>query len=132
MKEVADKKYRKFDFADLDKKVPARVPAGSISAMELALKANPSDWYYKDKGNHDSMVYENLDHFNYYLVRGFAVIVSAGFGALGSDGFNFVGSDYERDASNPLWNGCMATGLPMRTGKVPSRRRQTGLMETWR
>lgn len=98
MKEVADKKYRKFDFADLDKKVPARVPAGSISAMELALKANPSDWYYKDKGNHDSMVYENLDHFNYYLVRGFAVIVSAGFGALGSDGFNFVGSDYERDA----------------------------------
>ena len=33
MKEVADKKYRKFDFADLDKKVPARVPAGSISAM---------------------------------------------------------------------------------------------------
>ena len=49
--------------------------------MELALKADPSDWYYPDKGNHNSMVYENLDNFNYYLVRGFAVIVSAGFGA---------------------------------------------------
>ncbi len=98
MKEVQDKEYRKFDFADLNKKVAPRVPSGSISAMDLALKSDPSDWYYKDKGSTDSMVYENLDNFNYYLVRGFAVIVSAGFGALGSDGFNYVGSDYERDA----------------------------------
>ena len=98
LKEVQDKVYRKFDFADLDKKVPARVPTGSISPMDLALKADPSDWYYPDNGNDGSMVYENLENFNYYLVRGFAVIASAGFGALGSDGFNFVGSDYERDA----------------------------------
>ena len=98
MKEVAEKEYRKFDFADLKKEVPARIPTGSISAMDLALKSNASDWYYKDKGNNDNMVYENLENFNYYLVRGFAVIISAGFGALGSDGFNFVGSEFERDA----------------------------------
>lgn len=98
MKEVASKEYRKFDFADLYKKVDPRVPAGSISAMDLSLKADPADWYYPDKGNNNSMVYENLDNFNYYLVRGFAVVVSAGFGALGSDGFNYVGSDFERDA----------------------------------
>lgn len=98
MKEVAEKEYRKFDLADLDKKAPARIPTGEISAMDLALKADPSDWYYPDKGNNNSMVYENLENFNYYLVRGFAVVVSAGFGALGSDGFNYVGSDYERDA----------------------------------
>ena len=98
MKEVAEKEYRKFDFEDLKKDVPPRVPTGSISPMDLALKSDPSDWYYKDKGSTDSMVYENLDNFNYYLVRGFAVVVSAGFGALGSDGFNYVGSDYERDA----------------------------------
>ena len=66
--------------------------------MDLALKADPADWYYPDKGNNNSMVYENLDNFKYYLVRGFAVVVSAGFGALGSDGFNYVGSEYERDA----------------------------------
>lgn len=98
MKEVAEKEYHKVDFADLDKEVPARVPTGCISAMDLAMKADPSDWYYADKGNDNNMVYENLDNFNYYLVRGFAVIASAGFGALGSDGFNYVGSDYERDA----------------------------------
>ena len=88
MKEVESKEYRKIDFADLDKEVPARIPEGMISAMDLALKADPADWYYPDKGNNNSMVYENLDNFNYYLVRGFAVVVSAGFGALGSDGFN--------------------------------------------
>lgn len=98
MKEVESKEYRKFDFADLDKEVPARIPEGTISARDLALKADPADWYYPDKGNNNSMVYENLDNFNYYLVRGFAVVVSAGFGALGSDGFNYVGSEYERDA----------------------------------
>lgn len=98
MKEVAEKAYRRFDFKELERVVPARVPTGTISAMELALKADPADWYYPDKGNHNSMVYENLDNFNYYLVRGFAVVLSAGFGSLGSDGFNYVGSDYERDA----------------------------------
>lgn len=98
MKEVESKEYRKIDFADLNKEVPARIPEGMISAMDLALKADPADWYYPDKGNNNSMVYENLDNFNYYLVRGFAVVVSAGFGALGSDGFNYVGSEYERDA----------------------------------
>ena len=98
MKEVESKEYRKIDFADLDKEVPARIREGRISAMDLALKADPADWYYPDKGNNNSMVYENLDNFNYYLVRGFAVVVSAGFGALGSDGFNYVGSEYERDA----------------------------------
>ena len=98
MKEVAEKEYHPVNFADLDKKVDAHVPQGCISAMDLSLKADPADWYYPDKGNNNSMVYENLDNFNYYLVRGFAVVVSAGFGALGSDGFNYVGSEYERDA----------------------------------
>ena len=98
MKEVASKEYRKFDFAYLYKKLDPRVPTGSISAMYISLKADPADWYYPDKGNNNSMVYENLENFNYYLVRGFAVVVSAGFGALGSDGFNYVGSDFERDA----------------------------------
>ena len=60
------------------------------------------------------------------------MIVSAGFGALGSDGFNFVGSDYERDAFKSVVEWLHGDRVAMRTGKVPSRRRQTGLMETWR
>ena len=52
-----------------------------ISAMDLALKADPADWYYPDKGNNNIMVFENIDNFDYYLVRGFAVVLSAGFGS---------------------------------------------------
>ena len=120
MKEVAEKEYRKFDLADLDHKAAPRVPSGSASALDLALKADPSDWYYKDKGSTNSMVYENIDSFNYYLVRGFAVIVSAGFGALGSDGFNYVGSEYERDAFKSV--------VDMQTGRAPSPLKPTGPM----
>ena len=98
LKEVAEKEYHPVNFADLDKKVDAHVPKGCISAMDLSLKADPAEWYYPDKGNDNYMVFENIDIFNYYLARGFAVVLSAGFGTKGSDGFNYVGSDYERDA----------------------------------
>ena len=98
LKEVAEKEYHPVNFADLDKKVDAHIPQGCISAMDLSLKADPADWYYPDKGNDNNMVFENIDIFNYYLARGFAVVLSAGFGTKGSDGFNYVGSDYERDA----------------------------------
>ena len=81
MKEVAEKEYHPVNFADLDKKVDAHVPQGCISAMDLSLKADPADWYYPDKGNNNIMVFENIDTFDYYLVRGFAVVLSAGFGS---------------------------------------------------
>ena len=123
MKEVESKEYREIDFADLDKEVPARIPEGMISAMDLALKADPTDWYYPDKGNNNSMVYENLDNFNYYLVRGFAVVVSAGFGALGSDGFNYVGSEYERDAFKSVveWLHGARVAYADREGKIETK-----------
>ena len=123
MKEVAEKEYRPFDFADLDKKVAAHVPEGSISAMELSLKADPADWYYPDKGSNGSMVFENIDTFNYYLVRGFAVVLSAGFGAKGSDGFNYVGSDYERDAFKNIveWLHGDRIGYADREGKIETK-----------
>ena len=99
MKETAAGTYADFDLSrDLDHPAPARKPASEITAMEAALAADPAGWYYPDRGNGGNMVYENIDNFNYYLVRGFAVVVSAGFGSKGSDGLEFVGSHYERDA----------------------------------
>lgn len=98
MKEVDSKEYPPFDISrDLDNEAPARVPEGRMTTLEASMNARPSDWYFPDKGNSGSMCYENIDNFNYYLVRGFAVITCAGFGTLGSDGLEFVGSHYERD-----------------------------------
>ena len=123
MKEVESKEYRKIDFADLDKEVPARIPEGMISAMDLALKADPADWYYPDKRNNNSMVFENIDTFDYDLVRGFAVVLSAGFGSKGSDGFNYVGSDYERDAFKAIveWLHGDSIGYADREGTVETK-----------
>ena len=98
MKEVEDIDLPPMDFADLDAKAPARVPTGSITTLEAAYAADPADWYYEDKGCPGAKCYEIIDNYNYYLVRGFAVVASAGFGTLGSDGFEFTGSHYERDA----------------------------------
>ena len=123
MKEVAEKEYHPVNFADLDKEVPARIPEGMISTMDLALKADPADWYYPDKGNNNIMVFENIDTFDYYLVRGFAVVLSAGFGSKGSDGFNYVGSDYERDAFKAIveWLHGDRIGYADREGTVETK-----------
>lgn len=123
MKEVAEKEYHPVNFADLEKKVDAHVPQGCISAMDLSLKADPADWYYPDKGNNNVMVFENIDTFDYYLVRGFAVVLSAGFGSKGSDGFNYVGSDYERDAFKAIveWLHGDRIGYADREGTVETK-----------
>ena len=123
MKEVAEKEYHPVNFADLDKKVDAHVPQGCISAMDLSLKADPADWNYPDKGNNNVMVFENIDTFDYYLVRGFAVVLSAGFGSKGSDGFNYVGSDYERDAFKAIveWLHGDRIGYADREGTVETK-----------
>lgn len=98
MKEVEDADTPAFDFSSLYRKAAHGKPSDYISAVDAAMKADPADWYFEDKGSEGSYCYENLDNFNYYIVRGFAVVVSAGFGSLGSDGFEMVGSSYERDA----------------------------------
>ena len=90
------------------------------SAVEGNYKA---DWYYPDKGNNNIMVFENIDTFDYYLVRGFAVVLSAGFGSKGSDGFNYVGSDYERDAFKAIveWLHGDRIGYADREGTVETK-----------
>ena len=121
MKEVDSREYPPFRLnEDLDNEAAPTVPTGKISALEAAEAADPADWYFPDKGNGGSMCYENIDNYNYYLVRGFAVVTSAGFGTLGSDGFEYVGSHYERDAFKAVveWLHGDRVGYTDRTGTV--------------
>ena len=75
------------------------------------------------------MVFENIDTFDYYLVRGFAVVLSAGFGSKGSDGFNYVGSDYERDAFKAIVEWLHGDRIGYADAKERLRQRRTGPME---
>lgn len=99
MKEVDEDVYPKYDMLHVHD-APARTPEGCISALEAAEKADPSEWHYQDQGYKDGVTYcyDNIDLYDYYLIRGFAVVQSAGLGTLGSEGFEAVGTTYERDA----------------------------------
>ena len=67
------------------------------SAKSFVNAADSSEWYYWNKyeGMYD---YEDLDWYDYYLVRGYAVVECGGLGTLGSDGFETCGTDLEIDA----------------------------------
>ena len=65
----------------------------------MAKATNPKDWYYvnprESSEDYTHYDYENLNWYNYFLVRGYAVVTSSGLGSKGSDGINTTGSDLE-------------------------------------
>lgn len=82
---------------DLHATPAARTPAGSYTTAAQVANANPDDWYYYNPYE-DMYDYEDLTWYDYYLVRGFAVVECGGLGTKGSEGFETCGSDVEIDA----------------------------------
>ena len=76
---------------------PARTPADSATTEEAAAAANSADWYYWNP-EEKMMDYEDLDWYDYYLVRGYAVVECGGLGTKGSEGYETCGTDLEIDA----------------------------------
>ena len=74
-----------------------RQPVSSETTVEAAKKPRhrigittvPTSIFYD---------YEDLNWYDYFLVRGYAFISSAGLGTKGSEGFNTTGSDLEINA----------------------------------
>ena len=86
-----------YDMTKLYAQPEARDSLGKTSTMEAAADADSSDWYYYNPFE-DMMDYEDLDWYDYYLVRGYAVVECGGLGTRGSEGFETCGSDLEIDA----------------------------------
>ncbi|MCD8116396.1 MAG: hypothetical protein LUE21_04655 [Oscillospiraceae bacterium] len=87
-----------YDLESMYSQPEARTPASDpVSTLEAAADADSSDWYYWNECE-EAYDYEDLDWYDYYLVRGYAVVVSAGIGTLGSEGFETCGTDLEIDA----------------------------------
>lgn len=87
-----------YDISKLYSQPDKRVPAGTATTAEAAANANSADWYYWNPSEwmYD---YEDLNWYDYYLVRGFAVVECGGLGTKGSDGFETCGADLiDRDA----------------------------------
>ena len=86
-----------YDMKKLHSQPAKRQPVGSETTEEAAKKAKASDWYYYSPYEY-IYDYEDLNWYDYFLVRGYAFISSAGLGTKGSEGFNTTGSDLEINA----------------------------------
>ena len=86
-----------YDMKKLHSQPAKRQPVSSETTVEAAKKAKASDWYYYSPYEY-IYDYEDLDWYDYFLVRGYAFISSAGLGTKGSEGFNTTGSDLEINA----------------------------------
>lgn len=88
-----------YDMSKLDSQPEPRVPLQEepVSTMEHAKNADSSEWYYQNPSSEDYM-YEDLTWYDYYLVRGFAVVECGGIGTLDSEGFETCGDYHEIDA----------------------------------
>ena len=84
-----------YDIDSLYSQPAARTPAGSTTTAAMVENANPDDWYYYNPYERMN-VYEDLSWYDYYLVRGFAVVECGGLGTKGSDGFETCGTDLEQ------------------------------------
>ena len=86
-----------YDMKKLHSQPAKRHPVSSETTVEAAKKAKASDWYYNSPYEY-IYDYEDLNWYDYFLVRGYAFISSAGLGTKGSEGFNTTGSDLEINA----------------------------------
>ncbi|MFS9039391.1 CocE/NonD family hydrolase [Streptococcus parasanguinis] len=86
-----------YDMKKLHNQPAKRQPVSSETTVEAAKKAKASDWYYYSPYEY-IYDYEDLNWYDYFLVRGYAFISSAGLGTKGSEGFNTTGSELEINA----------------------------------
>ncbi len=86
-----------YDISKLYSRPNPRTPEGTATTEEAAAEANSADWYYYNPSE-QMYDYEDLEWYDYYLTRGYAVVECGGLGTKGSDGFETCGTDLEIDA----------------------------------
>ena len=96
--EILYTKDTPFDYATLYRKAEKRTPAGETDTLTHAsMVTDSSDWNYKfPVTQKDVSLIQGV--YNYYLVRGYAVVQASGIGTFGSEGFELCSLDLERDA----------------------------------
>ena len=89
---------KRFDYDSLYRPCSKREPEGEMSSMDAALSARPAkDWNYTAPVS-GQLGFWNAAGYNYYLVRGYAIVTASGIGTYGSEGFELCGTHLERDS----------------------------------
>ena len=93
---------QKYNLNKLYAQPAAREAQGTANTMDTAKKAKAEEWYYlspyESSPKDPFYDYEDLDWYDYFLVRGYAAIEVGGLGTLGSEGLETCGADVETDA----------------------------------
>ena len=91
-----------YNLSNLYVQPAAREAKGTANTMDTAKKAKAEEWYYlspyESSPGDPFYDYEDLDWYDYFLVRGYAAIEVGGLGTLGSEGLETCGADVETDA----------------------------------
>jgi len=108
-----------FDYDRLYAEGEKRAPVEEVSTLAAAAEADPSAWLYTDPGDATRQGYYQMSLYDYYLVRGFAVVEACGIGTYGSEGFELCGFDLERDSHKCVveWLAGDRPAFTDRTGK---------------
>ena len=98
MKALLESEYgeKTFDKSKLYEPGTKREISGKTDTMTAAMEVDSSQWDYTvprsgEPGYYSSALYD------YFLIRGFAVVESCGIGTYGSEGFDICATDLERD-----------------------------------
>ena len=86
-----------FNYDDLYRECEKRIPEGEVTTLEAVQFADPNEWIYSVPISGDSSYY-NASQYDYYLIRGYAVVLACGIGTYGSEGFELCGTHLERDS----------------------------------
>ena len=93
---------QKYNLNNLYVQPAAREAQGTANTMDTAKKAKAEEWYYlspyESSPKDPFYDYEDLDWYDYFLVRGYAAIEVGGLGTRGSEGLETCGADVETDA----------------------------------
>ena len=113
-----------FDYSSLYRACEKRTPAGEMSSMDCAMAARPDrDWNYTVPQSSDMKGYSYMTVYDYYLVRGFAVVEASGIGTYGSEGFELCGTHLERDSHKAV--------VEWLTGDRKAYTDRTSCIEVW-
>ena len=86
-----------FNYNDLYRDCEKRTPEGVVTTLEAAQIADPNEWIYSVPISR-VQGYMYAQDYDYYLVRGYAIIEASGIGTYGSEGFELCGTHLERDS----------------------------------
>jgi len=86
-----------FDKTKLYNPGEKRESLGSSDTMTAVKNADQSEWIYSVPASNNPGYY-TMNLYDYYLIRGFAIVLAGGIGTYGSEGYELCGTDLERDS----------------------------------